>query len=144
MQAGRYAGLGFALGPDGTGNHWQGIDLDDFPNRPALRDLGDDLPGYTESSPSGNGMHAIGYGRPFATLGSNKTGIEAYAGGRFFTMTADQAGIHAPVCLADFVENQLAPMHRRTDDATTVVSGPDLVETIQISGKQSAWSDSAG
>jgi primase-polymerase (primpol)-like protein len=28
LRRGDYAGLGFALGPDGTGNHWQGIDLD--------------------------------------------------------------------------------------------------------------------
>lgn len=130
LQTGCYTGLGFALGPDGTGNCWQGIDLDDMPNRPEIALLSDELPGYTESSPSGNGMHAIGYGRPFATLGSNKSDIEAYAGGRFFTVTADQAGIHAPVCLADFVENRLAPLHRRTDDAPTVVGESDLVETV--------------
>src|SRR4051812_31947754 len=30
MQAGgAYSGLGIALGPDGRGGHWQGIDLDD-------------------------------------------------------------------------------------------------------------------
>src|SRR5947207_808831 len=58
LQTGRYTGLGFALGPDGTGNCWQGIDLDDVPNRPELSYLADDLPGYTEASPSGNGAHA--------------------------------------------------------------------------------------
>lgn len=112
FRTGNYAGLGFALGPDGTGNVWQGIDLDDIPHRPALGYLSEELPGYTERSPSGNGMHAIGYGRPFASLGSNGTGIEAYAGGRFFTVTADGAGIHPPVCLADFVEQKLVPRHR--------------------------------
>ena len=29
LSTGHYTGLGFALGPDGTGNHWQGVDLDD-------------------------------------------------------------------------------------------------------------------
>jgi hypothetical protein len=111
LQTGSYTGIGFALGPDGTGNVWQGIDLDDTPNRPVLGEIAVDLPGYTEVSPSGNGMHAIGYGKPFATLGPNKSGIEAYARGRYFTVTAVGAGIHPLTCLADFVEQRLKPLH---------------------------------
>jgi hypothetical protein len=113
LQAGGYTGLGFALGPDGncpdgTGGHWQGVDLDNLPERPDLQSIA--LPGYTETSPSGRGRHAIGYGRAFTTLGSNTSGIEAYAAGRYFTVTgADPAG---ELCdLADFVESRLAPMH---------------------------------
>lgn len=110
LQAGGYSGLGFALGPDGSGNHWQGIDLDDLPKRPELHPVSATLPGYTEASPSGTGRHAIGYGRAFQTLGSNKSGIEAYTAGRYFTVTGcDPAG---ELCdLADFVESRLAPMH---------------------------------
>lgn len=112
LASGQYAGLGFALGPDGTGNHWQGVDLDDLAGRPELAILADDgLPGYTEASPSGNGLHAIGYGRPFQPLGSNASGIEAYSGGRFFTVTGDDAGLGEPVCLADYVERVLRPKH---------------------------------
>jgi hypothetical protein len=111
LQTGRFSGLGFALGPDGSGYYWQGIDLDDMPNRPALQIIADDLPGYTEASPSGKGMHAIGYGKPFGPLGSNQTGIEAYSHGRYFTVTGEGSGIHAPACLADFVETRLKPMH---------------------------------
>lgn len=111
LKSGRYAGLGFALGADGTGKCWQGIDLDDVPIRPHLTEIHDDLPGYTESSPSGKGYHAIGYGRPFDTLGSNTTGIEAYSHGRFFTVTGEGSGIHDPVCMADFVEQRLKPIH---------------------------------
>lgn len=110
--AGGYAGLGFALGPDGTGYYWQGIDLDDIPDHPELVPTAKTLPGYTEQSPSGKGMHAIGYGRAFNSLGSNRTGIEAYSSGRYFTVTATNANIHPPTCLADFVEKQLVPMHR--------------------------------
>ena len=117
VQNGRFTGLGFALGPDGTGNCWQGIDLDDLPTRPGLHLLSADLPGYTETSPSGNGMHAIGYGRAFPALGSNATGIEAYASGRYFTVTGDGSGIHPPVCLANFVENRLKPIHQKASDA---------------------------
>jgi hypothetical protein len=113
LNTGDYAGLGFALGLDGeTGNYWQGIDVDGISDHPELSDVVDDLPGYTEQSPSGNGMHAIGYGRKFQSLGSNTSGIEAYSSGRFFTVTADCSGIHPPSCLADFIEKRLVPIHR--------------------------------
>lgn len=118
LQTGSFTGLGFALGPDGSGNVWQGIDLDDIHSHAGLDVLAEDLPGYTESSPSGKGKHAIGYGRPFASMGSNATGIEAYARGRFFTVTGEGAGIHPPVCLADFVEQRLKPMHDNQPEQT--------------------------
>lgn len=81
-------GLGFALGPDGTGNYWQGIDLDDVEAND-LVEIANTLPGYVEYSPSGMGAHAIGYGATFDTLGSNGTGVEAYCKGRFFTFTGN-------------------------------------------------------
>lgn len=107
-----YAGLGFALGPDGTGMHWQGIDLDHLSERSKLLSLANELPGYTETSPSGDGRHAIGYGRSFETLGSNASGIEAYSRSRFFTVTGD--AISGEVTeLSDFVEQTLTPIHQR-------------------------------
>jgi P4 family phage/plasmid primase-like protien len=107
---GKYTGLGFALGDDGTGNCWQGVDLDHLSARPELNAVGEALTGYTETSPSGDGMHAIGYGAPFAAMGSNATGIEAYSSGRYFTVTgANGSGV--PVCLADTVNNFLRPLH---------------------------------
>ena len=119
LQTGRYAGLGFALGPDGTGAHWQGIDFDGLSGRPALCDLTRELPGYIESSPSGDGAHAIGLGRPFKALGPNATGIEAYSTGRFFTVTGDHARAAPIVCLASFVETRLAPLHNVAPAAPT-------------------------
>jgi primase-polymerase (primpol)-like protein len=89
FQSGGYDGLGFGLGPDGTGNCWQGIDLDEIERHPGMTDLVRSLPGYVERSPSGSGVHAIGYGKPFRTLGANGTGIEAYAAGRYFTVAGD-------------------------------------------------------
>ena len=119
LNKGGYAGMGFALGPvGGTENCWQGIDIDGISDHPELSDVVSDLPGYTEKSPSGNGMHAIGYGRKFETLGSNSTGIEAYSSGRFFTVTADYSGMYPPSCLAAFVENRLASMHRSKAKST--------------------------
>lgn len=116
---GEYEGLAFALGPDGNGGCWQGIDLDDV-SKNQLSDLANALPSYVEMSPSGNGVHAIGYGHNFQSLGSNKTGIEAYAGKRFFTWTGDTIrGADTPLhCLADIVQRVLAPRHRATSLAT--------------------------
>lgn len=106
----RFTSLGFALGPDGEGGYWQGIDLDKVSQRSELQYLvSDGLPGYTERSISGSGVHAIGYGRAFATLGSNGSGIEAYCGGRFFVVTGDKAG-GSVECIADYVEETLADM----------------------------------
>lgn len=114
-----YAGLGFALGQDETGQCWQGIDLDNLDQHPGLQFVADDLPGYTEQSPSGGGVHAIGYGREFHSLGSNSTGIEAYARGRYFTVTGKSTGLGEITCLADFVERRLAPLHSQRPQDTS-------------------------
>jgi putative DNA primase/helicase len=132
FQAGDYAGLGFALG-DG----WQGIDLDDLLNRPELKHLADDLPGYVEWSPSGRGVHAIGFGRTFATLNANKSGIEAYAGKRFFTVTGRSLSCAPLGCIAEYVETVLAPRHRvkpaaNDSDATEDAPHPDRPGFIEM------------
>lgn len=109
FDAGDYSGLGFALGPDGTRNYWQGIDLDGI-NENGLEDLAQALPGYVETSPSGKGAHAIGYGQPFKALGSNGTGIEAYSSKRFFTVTGTNP--HGDLeCLAEYVKKDLLPLY---------------------------------
>ena len=106
-----YKGLGFALGPDGTGNYWQGIDLDDVADHPGLDLIKEELPGYTELSPSGTGYHAIGYGRKFTSFNKSQShGIEAYGSAKYFTVTGEGAGLGEPVCLAEYVENVLMPM----------------------------------
>lgn len=102
---GAYTGLGFALG-DG----WQGIDYDHISER-GLDDLAYSVPSYKELSPSGSGLHAIGYGRPFKTLASNGSGIEAYSHGRFFTFTGNVLSPGPLVCLADYVEQMLVSRH---------------------------------
>lgn len=130
LLVGDYSGLGFALGPDGTGNYWQGIDLDDIPNRAHLNHIAGELPGYTEKSPSGCGMHAIGYGRLFGTLGSNATGIEAYSRGRFFTVTGENANRCPPTCLANFVEQRLKPIHGGRQESATSTDSGQLPETV--------------
>jgi hypothetical protein len=101
------AGLGFALGEG-----WQGVDFDKVSTRPELAALVAELPGYVELSPSGNGYHAIGFGAPFQTLGSNSSGIEAYALGRFFTFTGHALRPGQQLTdLAPFIAEVLAPRH---------------------------------
>ena len=104
-------GLGFALGRDVLGGCWQGIDLDNTADH-ELSDLVDSLPGYVETSPSGKGVHAIGYGRHFRSLGSNGSGIEAYAAGRFFTFTGNAVRDAKIFCIADHVEKVLRLRHK--------------------------------
>lgn len=111
LSRGGYAGLGFALGPDGSGQVWQGVDLDGLGERPELGEVAGRLPGFVEASPSGNGLHAIGYGRPFQALGSNISGIEAYCGGRYFTVTGNLVNEGPITDIADFVEVELRPRH---------------------------------
>jgi hypothetical protein len=115
LDSGQYTGLGFALGSDGTGNYWQGVDFDEVSKNPELGYMVEDLPGYTELSPSGDGWHSIGYGRHFDSLGSNRTGIEAYSSGRYFTVTGECSGISPPCCIADFVEQRLKPIHSKVN-----------------------------
>ena len=86
--AGQGYDLGFALGPDGTGNFWHAIDFDNV-DASGTADLVNAAPGYVERSPSGQGAHAIGYGLQFDNLGSDGSGIEAYASGRYFTFTEE-------------------------------------------------------
>jgi hypothetical protein len=128
--------LGFALGPDGTGGSWQGIDFDDVIEN-GLADLANAVPGYVEVSPSGKGAHAIGYGQPFETLGPNGSGIEAYAAGRYFTVTTHRIRDGGPVCLASFVSVALVPRHgasRRASPANSdevVMVDPSTISELR-------------
>lgn len=111
LSQGGYSGLAFALGSDGSADCWQGIDLDNI-ERNHLPDLANNAPGYVELSPSRLGIHAIGYGRGFNSLGSNGTGVEAYSHGRFFTFTGDAIRNGELVCLAEYVEQRATLIHK--------------------------------
>jgi len=114
LRSGKYTGLGFALGRDENGMYWQGIDLDDVEAH-GLEDLVEILPGYVERSPSGRGYHAIGYGPLFESATSKTAGVEFYAQGRFFTVTAEALKDPIfdecdPVDLTPFIEKHLRPL----------------------------------
>lgn len=110
LSAGGWSGAGFALG-DG----FQGVDIDEAEDHNLL-DVVAALPGYRERSPSGKGFHAIGYGPAFSSLGSNGSGIEAYASGRFFTVTGIE-GQGELEDLAGFVNETLRPRHQTASQA---------------------------
>lgn len=115
---GKYSGLGFALGNDGTGNHWQGIDFDGISQNQHLSALKDILPGYVEVSPNGDGVHCIGYGRKFESIGANKEdGIEAYSTGRYFTVTANALQNGVLHDLSGFIEQHLHPITKARSKA---------------------------
>jgi len=136
LSGGKYEGLGFALGKDETGNYWQGVDFDGLSEHPLLGDMAEDLQGYVEHSPSGDGVHAIGYGRRFNALGSNGTGIEAYCEGRYFTVTGRCSSLGEPICLADYVERVLKPLHTITsingEKCTYEEVKPEVINNLRL------------
>ena len=134
---GRFTGIGFALGPDGNGGYWQGIDIDSVAEN-RLVNIANALPGYVEMSPSGKGCHAIGYGIDFSTLGSNGTGIEAYDRGRYFTFTGNTIRDAGLTCIARFVETVLVPVHRRNELHKQGASGVTRVDARTVSDLRSA------
>lgn len=138
-----FSGIGIALGADGRGGFVQGIDLDDIEanglsdiaNRWVHGDLASK--GYIELSPSGSGVHILGYGRHFASLGANGSGIEAYSSARFFTFTGRSALLNSSYesfDLAEFVETVLAPRQGkllgilREEDSATIVPAQTVSE----------------
>lgn len=82
-------------------------------------------------SPSGAGAHAIGYGEPFSTLGSNGTGIEAYAAVRYFTVTEHPIRDGGVVCLAGFVRDRLAPRHHRSTTPGARAGGTPVPDGVK-------------
>jgi hypothetical protein len=89
MREGRYAGLGFALG-----GGWQGLDLDGCRDASTgviadwAQEIISQTDTYAEISPSEKGIHLIGKGdESLRALGSNKSGVEFYNAGRYFTVT---------------------------------------------------------
>jgi hypothetical protein len=123
---GHFAGIGFALGPDGSGRYWQGVDFDDVAQN-QLSDLANVRFGYVELSPGGNGCHVIGYGTHFPALGPNGTGIEAYAHGRYFTVTERLIFDGSLVDLAPWVTSTLAPRHQTHAQARAADSSAGAV-----------------
>jgi hypothetical protein len=137
----KYSGLGFALGADGTGKHWQGIDFDDLSDHAQLKALKEILPGYVEISPNGNGVHCIGHGAAFEPIGASKEdGIEVYSTGRYFTVTANSIQHGKLHDLSAFIDEHLRPIVARR---TRAKSSTEQYESYDLTKSQIAHIRSA-
>jgi hypothetical protein len=88
----RDAGFAIALGRLDDGRVLSGIDNDHCvengkPNDRVQRVI-DEAQTYTEISPSGEGVHILGFG-DIGKKGAKGDGLEIYSGGRFFTVTGN-------------------------------------------------------
>jgi len=140
INTGGFTGLGFALGADGTGNHWQGIDLDGMSHRPALSIIFAHLMGmtYCETSPNRDGIHAIGYGCNFSAMGPTSDGIEAYSGGRFFTVTGSGLNTLPLHDLHGFIESELRPRRATVEPRSNVEPAALAITPEQVADLRSA------
>lgn len=138
-------GLGVALG-EYNGQFLQGIDIDKLDAHPELAKIVPELPGYLEYSPSKNGIHALGMGVHFRSMGSNGTGIEAYCKARYFTFTGQMIrSPESPEDLSSHIDTVLRPVHSGctmgespTQAQYEAITGPiDLTEE-QIADLESA------
>lgn len=98
FEKGGYEGIGFMFSKD---DPFVGIDIDHCVNEGALTELAEDVieivQGYTEYSPSGEGIHIIAKGKlPLKGPGTGRKnpgiGLEVYRHGRYFTFTGDSLG----------------------------------------------------
>lgn len=99
---GGFAGLGFVLGDDGDRN-WLGVDFDRVYDggwtHDEWRGLAESMGTYMELSPSGTGVHVIGWGNKLngrCKRSSDEGDIEVYDRGRYFTVTGE-ALVHSGV-----------------------------------------------
>lgn len=89
----RFDGIGFVFSQD---DNLVGIDLDDcydhhtgaFTNA-AMQQLAEQIDGYMEISPSGTGVKIFTRADTFASHADHSIGFEAYAQGRYFTVTGN-------------------------------------------------------
>ena len=84
-----FDGLGFAFLP---GDGLIGIDLDAVLEPERQQSIVAACGTYAETSPSGTGVHIIGFGET-ETFKSNDVGIEVFCGRQFFTMTGQRVGV---------------------------------------------------
>lgn len=103
-------GLGFALGDGFAGVDLDGCIVDGEPTAFGRGILSELPPTYTETSPSGHGLHAVYRGN--IEKGLKQAGLEIYGAGRFFTITGRQEP-DSPGTLAEATDQLLGLIGRR-------------------------------
>lgn len=139
----RFDGIGFVFSQD---DNLVGIDLDDcydhhnarFINA-AMQQLAENVDGYMEVSPSGTGVKIFTRANTFSSHADHSIGFEAYAQGRYFTVTGQSISGTVPADEQDLTSVIPARTMQHTGDAfgdyTAPLEGWDLhrVETELLS-----------
>lgn len=107
-----YDGVGFAFLP---GDGLIGIDLDATLDAERQRAISAACGTFTEHSPSGTGLHIIGYGNT-ETFKSNDVGIEVFCGRQFFTMTGRHVSA-SPFAINEIPADTIAKLRRTVEQA---------------------------
>ncbi|MCK9327766.1 MAG: hypothetical protein M0P69_19885 [Bacteroidales bacterium] len=146
LETGEYSGLGFMLGKEGD-KTFVGLDIDHCRN-PETGEFDDGIleivhgfGTYAEISPSGTGVHAIGYGEKPAGSRCRKGTVEIYETGRFFTVTGDHID-GTPGTVEDIPSDALAAVcemvtppkvvvHARTTRAPGEMSDDQIIDMIR-------------
>jgi P4 family phage/plasmid primase-like protien len=116
----KFAGIGFVFTAE---DNLVGIDLDDcydltvgFTNA-AMQQLASSIEGYMEVSPSGTGVKIFTRADHFASHADHSIGFEAYATGRYFTVTGHHLSGSVPSTPQDLTAVIPERTMRRTGDA---------------------------
>jgi putative DNA primase/helicase len=116
----KFAGIGFVFTAE---DNLVGIDLDDcydltvgFINA-AMQQLASSIEGYMEVSPSGTGVKIFTRADHFAAHADHSIGFEAYATGRYFTVTGHHLSGSVPSTPQDLTAVIPERTMRRTGDA---------------------------
>lgn len=116
----KFAGIGFVFTQE---DNLVGIDLDDcydlttgFTNA-AMQQLANSINGYMEVSPSGTGVKIFTRADHFASHADHSIGFEAYATGRYFTVTGHHLSGSVPDAPQDLTSIIPERTMRRTGDA---------------------------
>lgn len=116
----KFAGIGFVFTAD---DNLVGVDLDDcydqhigFTNA-AMQQIAESIEGYMEVSPSGTGVKIFTRAETFASHADHNIGFEAYATGRYFTVTGHHLSGSVPAVVQDLTSHIPARTLQRTGDA---------------------------
>jgi len=116
----KFAGIGFVFTQE---DNLVGVDLDDcydqhigFTNA-AMQQLADSIEGYMEISPSGTGVKIFTRAENFAAHADHSIGFEAYATGRYFTVTGHHLSGSVPAVAQDLTTVIPERTMKRTGDA---------------------------
>jgi P4 family phage/plasmid primase-like protien len=120
LNSAKFAGIGFVFTAE---DNLVGVDLDDcydqhvgFTNA-AMQQIANSIEGYMEVSPSGTGVKIFTRAEQFAAHADHAMGFEAYATGRYFTVTGHHLSGSVPAVAQDLTSHIPARTLQRTGDA---------------------------